>query len=188
MGTRGFVGFVVDGKEAISYNHANSYPGGVGLDTLAWLNRANLDIAAKVAKDVRIVSSESLPTADDMERLGRYLVEGVGRRPDGQITWYQLLRGTQGSVGEMITAGVVEDSSYFPRTEGTWCEWGYLVDFDAWRFEVYRGFQKDPHPEGRFANYGRSDTGYYPCRLVASWPLDERPDEDAFLAALGEAN
>lgn len=183
MGSRGFVGFVVDGKEAIAYNHASSYPGGVGLDVLSWLNHANLDIAAKVAKDVRIVTRDTDPTDEDIERLGCYLnryVGGTSERP----TWYQLLRGTQGSVGEMIAAGVVEDASEFPRKDGASCEWGYLVDFDAKRFEAYRGMQEQPHVEGRFASAGRDEDGFYPCRLVASWPLDERPDEEAFIAAL----
>lgn len=184
MGSRGFVGFVVDGKEAISYNHANSYPGGVGLDVLAWLNHANLDVAAKFAKNVRVVSSDTFPTEEDIERLGRYLDRHVGRRDDGRITWYQLLRRTQGRVGEMIAAGVVEDASQFPRVDSVSCEWGYLVDFDAKRFEVYCGMQEQPHTDGRFADAGRDEDGFYPCRLVASWPLDERPDEDAFLAAL----
>jgi len=186
MGTRGFVGFVIDDREAIAYNHANSYPGGVGLDVLAWLNHANLDVAAKFAKNVRVVSSDTFPDEEDIERLERYLNRYVSRRDDGQITWYQLLRGTQGSVGEMIAAGVVEDASQFPRVDSVSCEWGYLVDFDAKRFEVYCGMQKQPHADGRFAGAGRDEDGFYPCRLVASWPLDERPDEDAFLAALNE--
>lgn len=187
MGSRGFVGFVVDGKEAISYNHAASYPGGVGLNTLRWLDHANLDIAAKVAKGVRIVTRDTMPTDEDIERLMPYLdrhVGGTSERP----TWYQLLRGTQGSVGDMIAAGVVLDGSQFPRREGASCEWGYLVDFDAKLFEVYRGMQEQSHDQGRFAGTGRDEDGFYPCRLVASWPLSERPDEDTFLAVLNSVD
>lgn len=183
MGSRGFVGFVVDGREAIAYNHASSYPSYTGLNVLAWLNHANLDIAAKVAKGVRIVSGATDPTDEDIERLVHYLdrhVGGTSERP----TWYQLLRGTQGSIGDMIAAGVVEDASQFPRQDSVSCEWGYLVDFDAKQFEVYRGMQEKPHAEGRFASAGRDEDGYYPCRLVASWALDKRPDEEAFMAAL----
>lgn len=183
MGSRGFVGFVVDGREAIAYNHASSYPSYTGLNVLAWLNHANLDIATRVAKGVRIVTRDTMPTDEDIERLMPYLdrhVGGTSERP----TWYQLLRGTQGSVGDMIAAGVVEDASRFPRGDSASCEWGYLVDFDTKRFEVYRGMQEQPHDRGRFASAGRDEDGFYPCRLVASWPLDERPDEDAFLTAL----
>lgn len=184
MGSRGFVGFVVDGKEAISYNHASSYPGGVGLEVLAWLNRVNLDVAARFAKGVRIVTDATPPTDDDIECLAPYLdrhVGGTSERP----TWYQLLHGTMGRIGEMIAAGAVLDAGDFPRKDPR-CAWGYLVDFDTWRLEVYRGYQKQSHGEGRFADAGRNEDGYYPCRLVASWPLDERPDEDAFLAALND--
>lgn len=37
MGTRGFVGFVIDGQEKIGYNHFDSYPDGLGVDVLSWL-------------------------------------------------------------------------------------------------------------------------------------------------------
>ncbi len=38
MGTRGAVGFVLDEKEKITYNHFDSYPSGLGCDVLNYLN------------------------------------------------------------------------------------------------------------------------------------------------------
>jgi hypothetical protein len=79
----------------------------------------------------------------------------------------------------MLDAGVIEDASNFPA-DSLMAEWGYVVDFDAERLEVYRGFQTSPHDKGRFAACEGRD-GYYPCALVASWALSELPDEKTFL-------
>ena len=48
-------------------------------------------------------------------------------------------------------------------------------------FEVYEGFQKQPHDRGRFAQRpGEGD--YYPVALRVSYPLSALPTEEQFLA------
>lgn len=32
------------------------------------------------------------------------------------------------------------------------CDWAYILNLDARRFEVYRYFQREPHQRGRYAN------------------------------------
>lgn len=183
MGTRGFVGFVAEGREVIAYQQFDSYPSGVGQDTLDWLRSANLDVVAKQLPNVKLVSDDTPPTDADMEALkGSYdpqVDQGRSERP----TWYQLVRGMQGNLGAMIRAGYVLDASTFV-TDSLYAEWGYIVDFDEKRFEVYEGFQKRQHRNGRFAERTPARTGYWPVRLVASWPLDALPDNDAFYAAV----
>lgn len=182
MGTRGFLGFVAEGREVIAYNHSDSYPDWLGVNTLKWLGTANLDTAAQAAPKVQLVTDATPPTDEQIEALqGSYnpRVGGPADRP----TWYQLLRGTQGQLGEMIKAGYVEDGSGFPA-DSPFAEWGYIVDFDEKRFEVYRGFQREQHQDGRFAKLAPVHDVYWPVRLVASWPLDALPGEDAFYAAV----
>jgi hypothetical protein len=188
MGTRGFVGFVIDGTEKIAYNHFDSYPGGLGLDVLHWLHvepLAEPDATRKRARALRVVANDSEPTDENIEQLQPFYNPNVGGHKD-RPDWYQLLRETQGNLGLILKAGVTEDASHFPL-DSLFAEWGYIVDFDAGVFEVYAGFQRSPHSRGRFASRegGRSD-GYYPVALVASWPLSELPTDEAFLAIFGE--
>lgn len=184
MGTRGFVGFVVDGVEKIAYNHFDSYPSGLGIDVLAWLRIAgDLNAAREAAQALRVVDPESEPTDEDIERLGGYLNSNVGERRE-RPDWYQLLRETQGNPAAMLDAGVIEDAANFPL-DSLFAEWGYIVDFDAEVFEVYQGFQHAAHDRGRFAHREpnvrpASGAEYYPCALVCSWPLDALPDEKTF--------
>lgn len=184
MGTRGFLGFVIDGQEKVAYNHWDSYPDGLGNDILTWLRSAvaDRDSVIEKARALRVVPEHSTPAAEDIEALKGYADISVGSR--GLDNWYVLLRRTQGDMALILEAGVIEDASDFVK-DSLWAEWGYIVDLDALRFEVYRGFQQAPHSDGRFANRGpvvHALTGsYYPVALVASWPLNELPTEDDFV-------
>lgn len=196
MGTRGFVGFVVDGTEKIAYNHSDSYPRGLGRDVLSWLRHQiavndGLAWIRFAAGTLRVVTDETPVTDDDIERLRPFTDRGRGRASTHlPADWYQLLRRTQGKPDEILRAGVIEDASDFPLCS-LFAEWGYVVDLDAETLEVYRGFQQHHHSWGRFA--GRTgadmDRGWYPCALLRSWPLSDLPDDGAFVAALeGEKN
>lgn len=189
MGTGGFVGFVVDGTEKIAYNHFDSYPSGLGTDVLSWLRKAHLGGARRLAGELRVVDPGSAPTAEDIEKLKGYANLNVGRQTVED--WYALLPETQGNPAAMLDAGVIEDAGSFPL-DSLFAEYGYLIDFDAGVFEVYRGFQKEPHSKGRFADRepfvpehraGRP-VEYWPCALVASWPLDDLPSDEEFCKAI----
>lgn len=187
MGTRGFVGFVADGTEKIAYNHFDSYPDGLGLDILFWLRNAlttHGDVLVRQIKALRVIARDSEPTDADIKQLKAFYNPNVGGRGE-RPTWYQLLRGTQGDPAAMVRAGVIEDASDFPG-DSLFAEYGYVIDVDARTFEAYRGFQREPHDKGRFAARpprNPLDREYYPVALVASWSLDDLPDNDAFLAA-----
>ena len=64
------------------------------------------------------------------------------------------------------------------------CEYGYVIDLDNNKFEVYQGWNKTPLDEDeRF--YDGSDTddayGYYPLRLLSIWDMSALPDDRTFL-------
>jgi hypothetical protein len=185
MGTRGFVGLVADGTEKIAYNHWDSYPGGLGLDVLRWLRGvSDMDSLRAAVAALRVVGENDEPTAEDIERLKPWTNLGVGDRSEN--SWYCLLRETQGNPGEMLAAGYIEDAGEFP-TDSLFAEWGYIVDTDAQTFEVYKGFQHEPHDKGRFAARTPRAVSvggqYYPVALVASFPLKDLPTYEAFIAA-----
>ncbi|MFJ5532399.1 hypothetical protein [Streptomyces sp. NPDC093261] len=196
MSTRGFVGFVVDGQTKITYNHHDSYPAGLGQDVLTWLwaNRHSLICSlhrnetggpVDLVRKLRVVDDDTPPTDQDIRALEPYTnlnVDGRHERP----SWYQLLHGTQGDIARMLAAGAIEDSSDFPA-DSLFAEWGYVVDLDNQVLEIYEGFQHAPHNDGRFADMAPAREGYWPVRLVASWPLGGlplvMPDEDGISKA-----
>ena len=61
--------------------------------------------------------------------------------------------------------------------DGLFCEWVYVVDLDSNTFEIYQGFQIHPS-ENRFSFlFEGVINGYYPPKLVATYPLDELPTD-----------
>jgi hypothetical protein len=194
VGTRGFVGFVIDGTVKIAYNHWDSYPSGLGTYVLGFLRKTRdsavvqdgkpraeaFDEIAGLARALRPVP-EGKPTAEDIERLRPWTDLAVSSRSTDE--WYCLLRGTQGDAEAILRCGLYEDAAGFPA-DSLFAEWGYLIDFDASVFEAYEGLRHDAHEKGRFASVPRAREGYYPVALKASWPLDSLPDDDAFIGAL----
>jgi hypothetical protein len=184
MSTRGFITFVAEGVEKTTYNHSDSYPGGLGADVLKWLRAATDSLSALREQVValRVVDEESKPTTEDIDRLRKYANQRVGTQDLSD--WYVLLRETQGNPHAMLDAGVIEDGSDFPA-DSLFAEWGYVVDLDAQVFEVYRGFQHQRHSKGRFASRDGHE-GYAPVALVKSWPLSELPSDEEFGAVEGD--
>lgn len=185
MGTRGFIGFVAGGQEKVAYNHFDSYPESLGMRVLEWLRVAAKDPAGLRERVValRVVSPGSQPSPEDVERLSPFTSLNVGEQ--AVTDWYCLLRKTQGDPEAMLAAGVIEDAGDFPL-DGPWAEWGYVVDLDGdGLLEVYEGFQKRPHDEGRWGGRPANEHGYYPVKRVARWPLAQLPSDDEMKALEG---
>jgi len=176
MGTRGFVGFVVDGQEKIAYNHFDSYPDGLGRDVIEWIQSDFDNQTADKVRALRAVDEDVPPTPEEIERLKKYADTRVSTR--SLTEWYVLLRQTQGSIGAILDAGYYEDAGDFPL-DSLYAEWGYLINLDDDTLEIYRGFVEEP-PVGRFADRsGVSGNGYAACTLLATYKLDEMLSADA---------
>lgn len=187
MGTRGFVGFLIDGDIKAAYNHWDSYPSGIGLDVLEWARRAGMKVGPamehvkQLARELQPVDDTVPPTPEQIYQLEAWTDLNVSERSTSD--WYCLLRRTQGDIGAILTAGYFEDAGDF-MYDSLFCEWGYLVDLDSWMLVVYKGFQNEPHTAGRFAAGQTIPGRYYPVAEVAAWPLNDLPTREAFLAEL----
>lgn len=186
VGTRGMIGFVIDGEVKAAYNHFDSYPGGLGLAALTYARLVADDLPglADKVRAMRLVTEGTPVTPEDVERYGHLSDAGVGEAG----SWYSLVRHAQGSLAAYVEAGLMLSCEDFPL-DSLFCEWGYLLDLDANRLEAYEGFQHHPHKLGRFStaepvepNGGSRD--YYPIAMVASWPLDQLPTNEQFLNSL----
>jgi hypothetical protein len=183
MSTRGFLGFVANGHETITYVHFDAYPGGLGADTLAWARAVtDWDTVRQQAAAIVHIDGDVMPTDEQRAALTEYAKPDAAPKSDPGEEWYRLLYGTFGNPGATLAAGLAPHTPDWPG-DSLYCEWGYLIDCDAKTFEVYKGFQQGPS-KGRFADRETHPTsGYTPVKLRASWPLDALPDDDTFLAA-----
>lgn len=161
MSTNGTFGFVIDGERKLSYNHCDSYPGGLGLDVLGWLRNAMVThpgVLPHQARALRVVDGDSEPTDEEFEQLKEFYNPNVGGR-SARPTWYQLLRETQGDPAAILKAGVMENGSNYVGIE-----YEYLVDFDASEFVA-----RDTY-----------------SNLTIRWALTDLPTDEAFIAVFQE--
>ena len=54
--------------------------------------------------------------------------------------------------------------------DSLFCEYAYIVNLDTDQLEFYCGFQHKPDETNRYGC--EENRGYYPCRMVACFPLD----------------
>jgi hypothetical protein len=182
MATRGILGFVYDGKLKCQYNHRGSGPSGLGLRMLSFAKRnrrATIQLPASVLS-LKVVSQATPPSPLDFERLRSYADLSVSTGQTDE--WYVLLRRTQGDPDRILQSGYIEDGSSFAK-DSLSCQWGYILDTDRSVLEVYRGSQTEQHHDGRFASH-ESLGGWFPIRLVATYPYLDLPGPDRFVQEL----
>lgn len=173
MGTRGALGFRLDGVDKITYNHSDSYPSGLGLDLLNELVGLNLDTVRENVRKIILVNSADPPTEQQISENQQWANLGVSEQT--LEDWYCLLRETQGTILPHAngTLGVMIDSTKF-MADSLFCEWAYILNLDDGVLEVYRGFNDDPQKPGRYAALKRKETDeYYGVVLLDTVPLDQ---------------
>lgn len=183
MGTRGALGFIVNGETKVCYNHFDSYPDAVGYDVVEFLDATfkkhgptgGIVWLRQKATELQEVKTDK-PTPDDIVRLAKYARQRNDFDPN--IEWYDLLRHTHGKLGMILDAGVYECSLDF-LNDGLFCEHAYIVNLDEETLEYYEGFFKykplsGPSERGR---YWKEDTSgkedYGPVVLLETFKLSE---------------
>ena len=202
MGTRGFIGWKLDGEIVIAYQQFDSYPDYVGVRFLGAVRTEQQRILTEYAdaqaesgqpatqdkaelakivrerfaarlRSVRRVSEDGPePTDEDREKYA-HLANGQVNNGEG---WYSLLRNLQGELSAVLDAQVIlEHDPNWPR-ESLFCEWGYLLNLDAdgglGRIEVYRGFQTASPKAGEWA--GEPAPLEKTFEWVGAWPYQKR--------------
>jgi hypothetical protein len=179
MGTRGAIGIRIDGQDKVAYNHFDSYPEGLGVDAVEFIREWLADGRDKMrdaARSITLIDEDIPPTQAQKDRLAP--VADLGVSEQSLDDWYCLTRHLQGDLGGYLKYGVMPDGHVFMQ-DSLFCEWAYVVNLDDFSFEVYRGFQKEQHSNGRYAALAslpeRRAGEYWPVALVKAFALDNIP-------------
>lgn len=194
MGTRGAIGFIVNGEEKVSYNHMDSYPSCLGKELLKVLTTvSDLDILRENVRKISMVDSGDVPelSSEEVENLQEFTNTSVSQGND----WYSILRESQGSIQPYCRQEnplrYMTDAKSF-LYDSLFCEYAYIVNLDTNMVEFYRGFNHHIDAPGRYAcppalkeeinavATNESSQDYYGVALVGEAPIE------AFMQATDE--
>jgi hypothetical protein len=171
MGTRHLIAVQLDGLYRIAqYGQWDGYPDGQGADILNFLE--GLDRERFEAK----LRAASFYTQTELEsESDRFKREGINWQRD--YPWLSRDAGAD-ILSHVLNqpAGIKLKNSIDFAGDSLMCEWCYVIDLDANRLEVHKGFNKQPleHHE-RFANSPLDHDEYKQVRLVHWYALDDLP-------------
>lgn len=180
MGTRHLICVTSGGQYRVAqYGQWDGYPEGQGLIVLNFCRRlAGPECLAdfkRKAEACRFLSDEEI---DALNAAGNW-----------KLTHSHLSRDIGAKILDCVAANdglELVDSTKFAG-ESLFCEWAYVVDLDAMRLEVYRGFNtNNVDPAERFAHVPLSHDTLKQVRFVRAWHLSDLPSDKAFLACLND--
>ena len=187
MGTRNITIVQSGGEYKVGqYCQWDGYPSGQGITILTALR--NIDVTDFKRK----VDSLKQLTEDEVQELWKKCGADGSGWVDMSVSdnfkkrYEQLHLDFGGKIIEAVANGDVKEVSVDCDfvADSLFCKWAYVVDLDKNTFEVHQGFNKSPLADDeRFKSFEpKSRDGYYPVKLIASWPLDALPTDDEFLA------
>lgn len=191
MGTRNLTAVFIDGEYKVAqYGQWDGYPEGQGMTALHFLREEMDEAKFKLA-----VRNSTFIDREDLRSI--YKKYGMG--DDGLITlndadrmkkdYPEFSRDTGAEILSLIQSkpdGMKLNDNIGFAADSLFCEWAWVIDFDAGTFEAFEGFNRNgPLEEGErfFFLNPLAEDGYYPVKKVAEWSLDGLPSDEDFLAA-----
>ena len=168
MGTRGCVGWTVDGENYVeTYIQYDSYPEGLGNDMLEVIKTIDIEQLKNNISSINIIKDSADPAPKKCVKKYAKFSENPNKETD--ISWYWVLRKLQGAaIIEAIANGkvnhVIENKNWMK--DSLFCEYGYTLNFKTNELELWEGFQKVPQKGNPFGESANDE--YYPCKKVGA--------------------
>lgn len=170
MGTRGLYGFRKNGMDKLTYNHYDSYPSYLGEIMVEFCKTTSIKEMNDIFDRIVLVEEDDAPTETQIAECIEYYSGDVSRRiPED---WYCLLKETQGNPN-VYKHGLkyMIDHHEFIK-DSLFCEYAYIINLDHECLEFWVGFQMKPDEDNRYGMVMEIEDGYYPCKMIAEYPLD----------------
>lgn len=172
MSTNGAYGFYKNGIDKIAYNHYDSQYDGLGEDIVKFIKNSTIEELNDIFEKIILVNEKDIPTDEDVELYEDYLEDAFSYNE--LRNWRVLLRDIEGDL-ELYKEEV---KHMIDNKEGLkdslWCDYGYIINLDTNELEIYRGGQESPS-KNRYSTELPNDSGYYNCRLVHVFSLNNIP-------------
>lgn len=174
MGTRHLIAAYQGGVHKIAqYGQWDGYPSGQGFELVKYLKSVDLNVLQYAVSKVKWITPRETAKIEKVK--------------DWPTVYPHLSRDAGAKIFDMVVQAKeplsLVDSLAFAG-DGLFCEWAYVVDFDASSFEVYEGFKKaGTVVEGRFKDFPVENPDYTPVTLVQKYHLRSLPHPENFVDA-----
>ena len=173
MSTRGAIGFRKNNSDKLTYNHYDSYPSGLGEEIVDFIKNTSIEEMNKLFDELKLINLDydmqkgclklnqqeidilKFFIADERQIYGLNdcIEEYLYRLNNNPLFYYKH----ESSIKEMV------DNNSFIK-DSLFCEYGYIINLDTNKLEIWKGFQKKPDSNNR---YGVENVdGYYPCKMI----------------------
>ena len=98
MGTRGTYGFRKNGIDKLTYNHWDSYPGGLGRDVVKFCKNHNILELREIFNKIIMVNESDKPTENQIRECIDNGLSDFSVGSGSETDWYCLLRNCQGNL------------------------------------------------------------------------------------------
>lgn len=188
MGTRNLEVVIMNGEVRVGqYCQWDGFPDSQGMTALHFLRD-------KMNKEqfIQKIKQSSFVTEEEYKNMWI----SCGANPDSDLVDYDvskrfsekypwLHRDCGAKIFEIIQeheSGIKLQNTVDFAANSLFCEWAYVVDLDKNTFEVYQGFNKSPLTENdRFYFLQKTDSQYYPVKMIKSYSLNSLPTDEDFL-------
>ena len=187
MGTRHLIAVYYDGAYRIAqYGQWDGYPNGQGIKVLDFLKTADFD---RFKEKLKLVHFETKAEEKEKDQFFKEIGVEDGWMDAEQVNRYHrryplLTRDNGAKILQMVydleEPAFLQDSLNFAM-DSLFCEWAYVINFDKEVLEVYKGFNQDPVPIGRFTSTTANSQGYYCIKLKKMYPLHRLPAKEDFI-------
>lgn len=198
MSTRGAIGFQFNDKIYTTYNHSDSYPSWLGKEFLhdskeiINKNLTQKDIVT-FFKNLIFIKDEQKLTRTLFNKLVSKTLPNITEEKIGEkIDFYSEYREYQGNILYHFNHRfLIGFKDYSFLEDSLFCEWGYVINFDTFTVDIYRGFNKSAPKNGyysdKMSDY-KSENGYYPSDLLCRFSFEyiKTIEEDKFLSLIEE--
>lgn len=162
--TRGLYGFRKNGIDKTTYSNSDSYPGYLGELVVNLCKSMNVEQLNNLYNKIMLRNKEEsyqIPSSQrfDFGKVHSDLVDGK-------------------------TINMIEDCSFIK--DSLFCEYAYIINLDNNTLEYWKGFQKVPQENNRYGTIPM-DNGYYPCKLMLSFDLNNLPNAEEIVKLMNDA-
>jgi hypothetical protein len=181
MGTRGVIGWKLNGEYTFLYNHFDSYLDYLGIRMLILCgsitannewgtfkeNVSNLTIIKKNEYDK--VTNKKL-----LAKYEKYRDTDINGDEENNPTYYSLFRKLQGTyyITEILNGNlkhILPNNDFI--YDSTFCEYAYTFNLDTMKLEFWKGFQRKPNKSNPLGS--TKVDGEYPCKRIKSIPFKD---------------